>query len=136
MHLRLIRMRSLDVVLRTRNQCHNLLLGSCLLRGFYSGCLQLIVDVAGLYACAPALEIIRPAGSAPFARAHANCVCHFWRSSSVSSTSESAFATRLYVAAMSLSTGWPSLSFRRYLVSQISSDLLYIFQNYFLRLFA
>ena len=26
---------------------------------------QLIVDVAGLYACAPALEIMRPAGMAP-----------------------------------------------------------------------
>ena len=34
---------------------------------------QLIVDVAGLCSCAPAFEVMRPAGIAPRRSAHRNC---------------------------------------------------------------
>ena len=54
---------------------------------------QLIVDVAGLYASAPALDMMRPAGIAPLRRAQTKRSYHASRFSS-SSTSARAFATR------------------------------------------
>ena len=54
---------------------------------------QLIVEVAGLYACAPALEIMRPAGMAPCLSAQLKRSLHSARLS-LSSTSDSALATR------------------------------------------
>ncbi len=53
---------------------------------------QLMVEVAGLYARAPALEIIRPAGIAPWWRAQTKRFCHLSRCAS-SSTSDNALAT-------------------------------------------
>ncbi|MNV28790.1 hypothetical protein D3C71_1199930 [compost metagenome] len=83
---------------------------------------QLMVLVAGLCACAPALEMIRPAGIAPRRSAQAKrslqCSC----SASVASASASALATRRYVASMSASSGSPCWVLSRYLRSQMSSD--------------
>ena len=55
---------------------------------------QLIVDVFGLCSCAPALDVMRPAGIAPRRSAQRNLSYQYLRFSGVASTSESAFATR------------------------------------------
>jgi len=55
---------------------------------------QLIVEVAGLCSQAPALEMMRPAGIAPWRSAHKNFSCQSARRSGVASTSERALATR------------------------------------------
>jgi hypothetical protein len=82
---------------------------------------QLIVEVAGLCSCAPAFEMMRPAGIVPLRKAHRNCSYHCSRTSS-RSTSASARATRLYVSSMERSIGVPSLALSRYFLSQISSE--------------
>ena len=61
---------------------------------------QLIVDVAGLYSEAPALDIIRPAGIAPDLNAQRNFSFHSSFLSDVS-TSAKAEATLLKVASIS-----------------------------------
>ncbi len=83
---------------------------------------QLIVEVAGLWSQAPALEIMRPAGIAPWRSAHRNFSYQCSRNSGVASTSASARATRWNVPSMVSSSGRPSLAFNRYLVSQISQE--------------
>ncbi len=55
---------------------------------------QLMVEVAGLCASAPALEVMRPAGIAPRRSAHRKRSYQWPRSSSLASTSDSARATR------------------------------------------
>ena len=55
---------------------------------------QLIVDVAGLWSCAPAFEMIRPAGIAPRASASWNRANQCSRASGVASTSARVRATR------------------------------------------
>jgi hypothetical protein len=80
-----------------------------------------MVEVAGLYSAAPALDMIRPAGIAPDLNAQRNFSFH---SSSFSgfSTSAKAEATLLKVASISLSIECPEKSFKRYFLSQISTD--------------
>src|SRR5580658_1943415 len=80
---------------------------------------QLMVDVAGLWSSAPAFEVTRPAGIAPWRSAHRNDSYQVSRSSS-DSTSASARATRLYVSSIDLSMGEPSFAIRRYFLSQMS----------------
>src|SRR5271166_1703074 len=82
---------------------------------------QLMVDVAGLCSSAPALDVTRPAGIAPWRSAHRNDSYQCSRSSS-DSTSASARATRLYVSSIDLSMGEPSFAIRRYFLSQMSYD--------------
>ena len=55
---------------------------------------QLMVDVAGLWACAPALEVMRPAGMAPWRSAQAKRSPQYFCSSAVGSASARALATR------------------------------------------
>ena len=55
---------------------------------------QLIVEVAGLCSSAPALEMMRPAGIAPWRSANTKRSNHRARFSAVCSTSASARATR------------------------------------------
>src|SRR5882757_7512059 len=82
---------------------------------------QLMVDVAGLCCSAPAFEVTRPAGMAPWRSAHRNDSYHCSRISS-DSTSASARATRLYVSSIDLSMGEPSFEVSRYFLSQMSKD--------------
>ena len=84
---------------------------------------QLIVDVAGLCSRAPALEVMRPAGTAPWASAQTKRPYQCAPASSVVSTSASARATREKVSWTEPSTGCPSLVFRRYFLSQMSSEV-------------
>src|SRR5690625_2060532 len=83
---------------------------------------QLMVDVAGLWSSAPALDVMRPAGMAPRLRAHKNSRYQCSRNSSVFSTLASARATRLNVPSMSWSTAPPDFDLRRYFMSQMSSE--------------
>src|SRR5690606_35192556 len=55
---------------------------------------QLIVLVAGLWARAPALEVMRPAGVAPRRSAHRKRSFQYWRLSALGSASARALATR------------------------------------------
>src|SRR5690554_6879791 len=80
-----------------------------------------MVEVAGLCASAPALEVIRPAGMAPFLRAQAKFFICSVRTL-LFSTCAKAVATRWYVALMSLSTGSPVLVLSWYLLLQMSSE--------------
>ncbi|MOA28343.1 hypothetical protein D3C78_1492800 [compost metagenome] len=82
---------------------------------------QLMVEVAGLRSCAPALATMRPAGMAPLRSAQRNCWYQCSRSSGAS-TSASAQATRRQVASMSASTGVPSASTSRYFCAQMSAE--------------
>jgi len=83
---------------------------------------QLMVEVAGLYSCAPALEMMRPAGTAPRFSAQRNlsyqCCCF----SAVSSMSARVRATRVKVPSTQRSTASPTLFFSCYLRCQISSE--------------
>src|SRR5690554_866647 len=81
-----------------------------------------MVEVAGLCASAPALEVIRPAGMAPFLRAQAKFFICSVRTL-LFSTCAKAVATRWYVALMSLSTGSPVLVLSWYLLFQMSSEV-------------
>ena len=83
---------------------------------------QLIVDVAGLCSCAPAFEVIRPAGIAPRRNAQRKRSYQCSRNSFVCSTSAIARATRLYVSSIVWSMTSPVLDFSRYFLSQMSSD--------------
>ena len=56
---------------------------------------QLMVEVAGLCSCAPALEVMRPAGIAPRRSAQVKRSIQYCCSSTVGSASASALATRL-----------------------------------------
>ena len=56
---------------------------------------QLMVEVAGLCASAPALDVTRPAGMAPWLSAQRNFSNHSSRFSGMVSTSASARATRM-----------------------------------------
>src|SRR5579863_2753721 len=82
---------------------------------------QLMVEVAGLCSSAPALEVTRPAGIAPWRRAHRNRSYHSSRFSG-SSTSAKARATRFQVSSTVSSTRVPSLALRRYFLSQMSAE--------------
>ena len=55
---------------------------------------QLIVEVAGLWASAPALEVMRPAGIAPRRSAQTKRSFQYCRFSALGSASDSALATR------------------------------------------
>ena len=83
---------------------------------------QLMVEVAGLCAQAPALEMMRPAGIAPCRKAHRNFSLQCSRSSGVVSISANACATRRKVQSMDLSIICPSLAWRRYFLSQMSHE--------------
>ncbi|MCY1288022.1 hypothetical protein D9M68_656850 [compost metagenome] len=83
---------------------------------------QLMVEVAGLKSWAPALEMIRPAGTAPLRRAQRKRSYQCSRLAGSASTSDSARATRCQVASGVTSIGVPSLCLSRYLLSQMSSD--------------
>ena len=82
---------------------------------------QLIVEVAGLCSRAPALEVIRPAGIAPRLNAHRNFSYHSSLLAGIS-TSAKALATRIKESSISLSTCSPCFDFKRYFLSQISSE--------------
>src|SRR5690554_670931 len=82
---------------------------------------QLMVDVAGLCASAPAFEVMRPAGIAPFFRAQAKSFICLARTD-LSSTSARALATRSYVSLILWSTGSPVLDLSWYLLAQISNE--------------
>ena len=84
---------------------------------------QLMVDVAGLYACAPAFEIIRPAGNAPCSKAHTKRLYQCSCSTSVCSTPDNAVATRSNVSLVASSTALPFLSLSLYFLSQMSADV-------------
>ncbi len=83
---------------------------------------QLMVLVAGLCSRAPALETMRPAGIAPRRSAHRKRSFQYFRFSGVGSASARARATRWLVPSMSASSSTPCLVFRRYFLSQMSSD--------------
>src|SRR5690606_23426395 len=83
---------------------------------------QLIVLVAGLCSRAPALEVMRPAGMAPRRSAHRKRSYQYFCFSAVASASDRALATRFSLSSMAASTGSPRLVFRRYFLSQLSSE--------------
>ncbi len=82
---------------------------------------QLIVEVAGLCASAPAFDMMRPAGIAPLRSAHRKRSYSASRCAG-SSTSASVLATRASVSSMVASIGVPSLAVNRYFRSHMSSD--------------
>ena len=82
---------------------------------------QLIVEVAGLCASAPAFDMMRPAGIAPLRSAHRKRSNHCSRAVA-SSTPASVVATRRQVSSIVASMGVPSLAVNRYFRSQMSSD--------------
>src|SRR5690606_41906127 len=77
---------------------------------------------AGLCSCAPALLVMRPAGTAPRRRAQVRRSTQYCCSSAVGSASASALATRLQVPWLSASSAWPCLVLRRYFLCQMSTD--------------
>ena len=82
---------------------------------------QLIVEVAGLCASAPAFDMMRPAGIAPLRSAQRKRSYSASRCAG-SSTSASVLATRASVSSMVASIGVPSLAVNRYFRSHMSSD--------------
>src|SRR6185312_736247 len=83
---------------------------------------QLMVDVAGLCASAPAFDVMRPAGIAPRRSAQKKRWYQCSRNSGVASTSDKARATRCQVSSTVWSTGTPDLSLSRYFLSQMSYE--------------
>src|SRR5690606_22775710 len=81
---------------------------------------QLMVEVAGFHASAPALEMTRPAGIAPFSSAQKNSFSQY--ALRLDSTSARVLATRFQVSATVSSRSLPSAFFKRYFLSHISSD--------------
>ena len=82
---------------------------------------QLMVEVAGLCASAPAFDMMRPAGIAPLRSAQRKRSYSASRCAG-SSTSARVFATRESVSSIVASIGVPSLAVNRYFRSHMSSD--------------